>query len=250
MTQKSILKGLTLSAAVLCLALCAGTALADKIDASGGTTPGCDQKVLTAMQDKANARVAYDVASTEQVIDQPDSILALTCFNNAAGEAAVNIGSMFSGDFTTPLSKIIPDSLTSTYDDFKMSDGYISGKVDYTQTTLGGAGSINNCNYIQDLWTQVKSEGIQPDVPYYRYSDLVNAGSMPNGTATAPAATSNFAKNWNTSDGTDNDFGKVGTDIGALTKANTPTTFDPLLNNDDVCTVLNKATILGSATCP
>jgi hypothetical protein len=250
MTQKSILRTLFLPAVAVCLVLCSGVALADPIDAAGKTMPGCEQKVFDAMNHKADARNAYDVASTEQVIDQPDSILALTCFNNAAGEAAVNIGSMFSGDFTTPLSKIVPDSLTSTYDDFKKSDGYISTKVDYTQTALGAAGDITNCNYIQDLWTQVKSEPVQPDVPYYRYSDLVNAGSMPSGTATAPAATSNFYKDWNTSDGTDNDFGKVKTDIGALDKAATPTTFDPTYNNDDVCKVMNTANIIGTPTCP
>ena len=249
MNKKSSLGNLTLPVIALCLALCSGTALADKIDTPSGTTPGCDSKVLTAMQDKANARVAYDVASTEQVIDKPDSILAMTCFNNSAGEAALKIGSMFSGDFTTPLSKIIPDSLTAFYDDFKGADGNDTNKVDYTQTALGA--SINGCNYLQDLWTQVKSEPVQPDVPYYRYSDLVNAGSMPTGTATAPAATTNFYKDWNTSDTTDNDFQKVNTDIGNLPKANTPTTFVPdPVNTDDVCTVMQKATITGSATCP
>ena len=237
-----------LPALALCLALSAGTALADVID-SGGTTPGCDTKVLTAMQDKANARVAYDVASTEQVIDKPDSILAMTCFNNAAGEAALKLGSMFSGDFTAPLAKIVPDSLTAFYDDFDDADGKVTNKVDYTQTTLGT--SMTGCNYVQDLWTQVKSEGIQPDVPYYRYSDLVNAGSMPSGTATAPAATTKFYKDWNTSDGTDNDFQKVNTDIGALPKAATPTTFVPdPVNTDDICATMTKAGITVPTPCP
>lgn len=232
----------------VCAMLSAMPAFADAIDANG-PTPGCDQRVLTAMQDKANARVAYDVASTEQVIDKPDSILAMTCFNNAAGEAANKLGSMFSGDFTTPLSKIVPDALSAFYDDFKGADGNDTNKVDYTQTALGT--SVTNCNYVQDLWTQVKSEGIQPDVPYARYSDLVNNGSMPTGTATAPASTSNFYKDWNTSDGTDNDFGKVGTDIGALPKAATPTTFmaDPV-NTDNSCAVMTKAGMSPPSPCP
>ena len=53
---------------------------------------GCNQTVLTAMEAKAQARVAYDVASTEQVLDKPDSVLFMTCFNNSAGNAAANIG--------------------------------------------------------------------------------------------------------------------------------------------------------------
>jgi hypothetical protein len=254
MKNKNILRYAFLPAFALCLALTARVALADVID-SGGTTPGCDQKVLTAMQDKANARVAYDVASTEQVTTKPDSILAMTCFNNAAGEAAVDIGSMFSKDFSTPLGNIVPDGLTAFYDDFDGAIGKDTNTIDYTQTALGGAGSITSCNYIQDLWTKVKNTGIQPDVPFYRYSDLVNAGSMPNGTSTtgngvAPANTTKFYKDWNTSDGTDNDFAKVGTDIGALPKAATPTTFDQYANFQDVCTVMKNATITGSATCP
>ena len=248
MKNKSSLRYTLFPALALCLALSAGTAFADAIDA-GGTTPGCDSKVLTAMQDKANARVAYDVASTEQVIDKPDSILAMTCFNNSAGEAALKLGSMFSGDFTAPLAKIVPDSLTAFYDDFDGADGKVTNKVDYTQTTLGT--SMTGCNYMQDLWTQVKSEGIQPDVPYPRFSDLANTGSMPTGAATAPASTSNFYKDWNASDSTDNDFGKVNADIAALPKAATPTTFVPdPVNTDDVCATMGKAGITVPAPCP
>ena len=249
--KSNSLRRLVLPVFALMLALSVQTAaFADAIDASGGTTPGCDSRVLTAMQDKANARDAYDVAATEQVINKPDSILAMTCFNDAAGEAATKLGPMFSGDYSTPLSKIVPDSLTAFYDDFKDAKGNDTNKVDYTQTALGAAGDIKNCNDLQDLWTEVDSEGIQPDVPYYRYSDLVNAGSQPTGTTTA-ASTSKFGKDWTTSDGTDNDFGKVNTDIGALPKAATPTTFiaDPV-NTDDFCGAMTKATITPPAACP
>ncbi len=249
MTHSKLLS-LALPLFLAALALSSRLALADPIDTPSGTTPGCDSKVLTAMQDKANARVAYDVASTEQVINKPDSILAMTCFNNAAGEAASQLGQMFSGDYTTPLSKIIPDSLTAFYDDFKDAKGNDTGKVDYTSaaTTLGGAGSIKNCNDLQDLWTEINSEGIEPDVPYYRYSDLVNSGSPPAGTT---AAGPKFTKDWTTSDGTDNDFGKVNTDIAALPKAATPTTFvaDPV-NTDDVCQTMTKAGITVPSPCP
>jgi hypothetical protein len=252
MKRNRLLRILVLPVFAATLALAAQVALADPIGtgATNATVPGCDSKVLQAMGDKANARVAYDVASTEQVVNKPDSILALTCFNNQAGEASSQLGQMFSGDYTTPLSKIIPDSLTAFYDDFQDAPGKDTGTIDYSSaaTTLGASGDIKTCNGLQDLWTKVDSEGIENDVPYYRYSDLVNAGSTPSGLT---AAGSKFTKDWNTSDGTDNDFGKVNTDITNLTKANTPTTFiaDPV-NTDDVCATMTKASITLPSPCP
>lgn len=236
-----------LSALTLCCALfISWGAVADQIDAASGTTPGCDRKVLDAMSAKANARIAYDVASTEQVIDKPDSILALTCFNNAAGNAALKIGQMFGGDFTTPLGKIIPDALTAFYDDYKLADGYETGTVDYTQTALGTG--ITSCDFIQDEWDSIKQEGIQDNIPYPKHSDYIT-GTQPNGVTTVLGG-SNFDKDWNQAVA-DNDFGSVSTAITNLPIANTPTTFmSSPVNTDTECDAMFKAGITGSAACP
>jgi hypothetical protein len=238
---------LALSALALgCALFVSWGAVADRIDSPSGTTPGCDRDVLNAMSAKANARVAYDVASTEQVIDKPDSVLALTCFNNAAGNAALQLGQMFGGDFTTPLGKIVPDALTAFYDDYKGADGYDTGTVDYTQTALGTG--ITSCDFIQDEWDQIKQEGIQTNIPYPKHSDYIT-GTPPNGVTTVLAG-SNFEKDWNQSVA-DNDFGSVSSAITALPIANTPNTFmSSQVNTDDACAAMFKAGITGSATCP
>lgn len=247
MTANKFKRHLAPQVLTLCFALLVSWgAAADQIDAASGTTPGCDRKILNAMSAKANARVAYDVATTEQVVDKPDSILALTCFNNAAGNAALQIGQMFGGDFTTPLSKIVPDSLTAFYDDYKQADGYDTGIVDYTQTALGTG--ITTCDFIQKEWDQIKQEGIQTNIPYPKLSDYIT-GTQPNGVTTVLGG-SNFDKDWNQSVA-DADFSNVSTAITALPVANTPTTFiSSPVNTDDACAAMFKAGVTGSATCP
>jgi hypothetical protein len=232
------------------IALCLGLlfslpAAADPIGTGGGKLPGCDDRIMKAMNDKANARVDYDVAETENVIDKPDSILALTCFNNAAGEGALQLGSMFSGDFTTQLNNIIPDSLTAFYDDFKDAPGNDTGVVDYTQTALGT--NIGSCTYMDDLWTQIKTEGLQKNMPYPLASDYVT-GQQPAGGDTV-ASPSKFDDNWQKAS-SDNDFGNVSSDIGLLPKATTATTLlSSPVNTDDECQVLTKIG-MGGSVCP
>ncbi|MEZ0224452.1 MAG: hypothetical protein ACAH83_07865 [Alphaproteobacteria bacterium] len=245
MTGNSFKKYFAPQAFTLCFALLVSWgAVAGQIDAASDTTPGCERKVLDAMSAKANARVAYDVATTEQIVDKPDSILAMTCFNNAAGSAAL-LGQMFGGDFTTPLSKIVPDSLTAFYDDYQLADGYDTGTVDYTQTALGT--SISTCDFMQLEWDQLKQEGIQKNIPYPKYSDFVT-GTAPNGVTTVLGG-SNFEKDWNQA-AADNDFGSVSSAITALPIANTPTTIlaSPV-NTDTECDVMVKIGVYGGP-CP
>ncbi|MCK5659116.1 MAG: hypothetical protein KAH96_04495, partial [Alphaproteobacteria bacterium] len=58
---------------------------------------GCNPLVMDAMKAKAQAQVAYDVAVISQLISQPDSVLAMSCFNQAANISAKEGGAIFSG---------------------------------------------------------------------------------------------------------------------------------------------------------
>lgn len=85
---------------------------------------GCNEKVMKAMQAKAEAKVAQDVAVTESVITKPDSVLAMTCFNQTAGTLAKTGGGIFSGDFTQQLAPLVTEGLNSFFDDFAGASGF------------------------------------------------------------------------------------------------------------------------------
>lgn len=139
---------------------------------------GCDPRVMRAMAAQMQARVAADVASTSQFIDKPDSVLALTCFNQAAGVSAKAGGEIFSGDFTAELSPIISAALENHYRQFANAAGFDPpGVVDYSAT---GLSSTFNCHEMQDLWNQTKAEGVQVDVPVATFDDMVS-GTPPAG---------------------------------------------------------------------
>jgi len=169
---KSLKKPFLLFLSITCIIFASAGASADPVE-------GCDPKVLRALNAKAQAKVAADVATTEQYIDKPDSVLAMTCFNQAAGTSAKLGGEIFSGDFTVALSPIITSALEDSYRNFGGAAGYDSGKVDYSAaaTTLS---ATFNCVEMQDLWDFTFNEGVLTDVPYVTNADLLS-GDKPAG---------------------------------------------------------------------
>ncbi|HYD18711.1 MAG TPA: hypothetical protein VEF76_09550, partial [Patescibacteria group bacterium] len=139
--------------------------------------PGCDPKVLDAMQKKAQAKVAVDVNNAETIIDKPDSVLAMTCFHKSAGTTAALGGLIFSGDFTAGLKPIIEDALQAMYDDFQDGAGFEAATVDYTAMTLT---NDQTCDDVKNLWSTVKDKGVQMGLPMVTLTNLVN-GTMPTG---------------------------------------------------------------------
>jgi len=111
---------------------------------------GCNANVWKAMTAKADAQVAYDVAVTRQMINKPDSVLTLTCFDQAAGVSATAGGAIFSGDFAAPLSGVMP----------VLAGGY-------------------TCTQIGDLWNTIVNGGINTGAPYATFDMLVNGDNMP-----------------------------------------------------------------------
>lgn len=170
---------------------------------------GCDPKVMAAMEAKAKARVAYDVAVTEQLTDKPDSVLALTCFHQAAGVSAKKGGEIFSGDFTDDLKPIIEPALADTYKNFEGAAGYDSGKVDYKSTTLS---DTFDCPQMDNLWKYTLSEPTETDIPYPSFSDLAN-GTKPAGGG------EDFNKSWEASQA---DFAALKAADAALEKPQIP----------------------------
>lgn len=143
---------------------------------------GCNPAVWRAMNAKAQAKVAYDVAATEQIIKKPDSVLALTCFNNAAGISAATGGNIFSGNFTEQLAPIIEDALGGFYSNFTDSIGALGGVVDYGNGAIT-LGTNANCDKIKKLWDKVAQTGTEKGAPAVTFRDLID-NTIPQGSGT------------------------------------------------------------------
>ena len=148
-----LFSSILLALGIICLSV---PALAQNVVA------GCSATVWNALTAKAEAQVAYDVAVTRQMINKPDSVLTLTCFDQAAGVSATNGGQIFSGNFAGPLGTIMPVS----------------------------PGGVYNCPAIGDLWNTIITGGINTGAPYATFDDLLN-GTAP------PGAGQDFAVGWN-----------------------------------------------------
>lgn len=160
------------------------------------------------MHAKADAQVAYDVSVTDQIIKKPDSVLALTCFNQAAGVSAKEGGAIFSGDFTLDLAKIIVDALKEFYLQFTGATGRDAGTVNYTIPGATALTATFDCEGMENLWTTVKTEGITQGTPYVSFSELASG--------TAPAGIGpDMRQTWDAS-AADNVFTKLNTALSAL----------------------------------
>lgn len=215
--------------------------------AAPSTPEGCDPKVEKAQQSRAEARTAYDVAVTEEHIEKPDNIEAMTCMNDLAGIAAagsgIGAGTVFSGPYTNQspsgnaggLSATIVDGLQTMFTGYVDAMGADSGLVPYTNTALTNTGA---CNSTQDLWTQVKQGGVEEGVPNATLTDLLS-GSLPGG------ANADYSKDWSTSNGSDNVANNYQTDLAAQPPSWMPT----YVQTSSMCQQMITANIPGAA-CP
>lgn len=176
---------------------------------------GCDPAVRAAMEKKAQAKVAYDVAVTEQIVVKPDSVLAMTCFNKSAGVSAERGGNIFSGSFmaNTNFASVIVDALTAFFQQFADAEGNDSSVVDYAAVDLQDEAE---CSGIEDLWTRIKEKGVAGGVPYVSMDDLIS-GTLPG------TAGTRFQANWETAASTDGGalFESLSEAIGNLPRPNT-----------------------------
>ena len=200
------------------------------------TTAGCDPRVKSAMDAKAQAKVAYDVAVTEQVVVKPDSVLAMTCFNRSAGVSAERGGNIFSGSFlsNTNFASVITDALSAMFLQFADAEGkdnYSTMTTDFYSLTTPEAEA--ECSGIEDLWTLIKEKGIAGaggEIPYMTMDDLMS-GTLPAG------AGERFQRNWETAGTEDQLFGRLNDAMGELPVANVV----DFGAEDTLCGVLNAA---------
>lgn len=198
---------------------------------SAAVAQTCDPQVMDAMQAKAKARVAYDVATTEEIIKKPDSVLAMTCFNQAAGVSAADSGAIFSGDFTSELTPIIEPALSEMLQNFNGSIGVDMGVMN--MGTLSNMTGSFNCPNMQDVWDTVTTIGINGQVPQITFDNLM--------TGTAPAGAGPvFNQNWTAELPT---FTALNAQVTAL-----PTPVIP--NFSGANTLCDVLTLAGAATCP
>lgn len=228
MRHPAPLSFLTFAVALIGIVGISCSALAD-----ASTTPGCNPLVMNTLQKKATAKVAQDVATVKQTIDQPDSVMSLSCFNKAAGTTAKKAGDIFSEDFTTELTPLITASLTSDYNNFKDSPGFATGAISYTDTSVDNS---SDCDNLKDMWKQITERGIQSGVPYPTIDSLIN-GTVPTG------AGDTFKKDWDQAN-TDGIFPDLKAAFDANPKPKTPSFAGALTT----CQVLAAAGVGG--TCP
>lgn len=170
---------------------------------------GCNPQVIDAMQKAAQAKVAADKAATEQIIDKPDSVLTMTCFNQAAGVSAKLGGAIFTGDFTADIEPIIKDALDAfktQFEDAAGADAASAAIIDYSATSLAPS---YNCEFMDKVWQLAEDEGIQQGIPIVDLDDLI-AGTLP------PGAADDFTAAWNAAGGTQNIFSDLSTAMGNL----------------------------------
>lgn len=144
----------------------------------------------------AKARVAMDVGVTEQMIRKPDSVLALTCFDQAARVSAQKGGKIFSGDFWgAGLGVMVNDSMGNILTNFSGSllgldpayasiFGSVGGVFAGTTGLFGGTPGKLTCNTMGNLWQNVLKLGINQLVPPVTINDMINTantGVMPPG---------------------------------------------------------------------
>jgi len=160
----------------------------------GTVAEGCNPKVMDALKAKADAKVAYDVAVTEELVDKPDSVLAMTCFEKSAEVGAETVGGVFSGGFSADLSAGVNAGLEAHYDNFKegtadarsvaggensaynlmVSGGQFNGSI--TLNTGNGAAPSFDCDAMDKMWKDSNKEGVR-DTP--SFSDVANPPPAP-----------------------------------------------------------------------
>ena len=182
---------------------------------ANAVTPGCNADVWDAMVARAQAQLAYDVAVIEEIIEQPDSVLMLTCFDDSLHVTAENAGEIFSGTFNNRMDDVVGQA-TDTFvsNNFSHAMGVdiggdlygtgfdASGTLGGGTNTLGtltgfsptGSGAASySCDHMQQVWDDMMAGGINSDVPYMSFEDLVAQAG-----AALPADPTAFETNINT----------------------------------------------------
>ncbi len=150
-------------------------------------TAGCLPQVDNAAKAVAAANRTLDVATNEEVIKKNDSVLAMTCFNQSARQVAQTAGTIFSGDFTGSVNTVIDGSMKEMLSNFQFDTLGTSFGSNVLTGVLGDVfadifpGSYT-CSAMQDLWTDVMNTGINGNVQFLTFDQMVAASTGAGGT--------------------------------------------------------------------
>lgn len=168
---------------------------------SAANVPGCREDVRAAAEATAEARVAGDVAANEEISNQPDSVHALTCSDQAFRVSSSEGGGIFSGDFTSEMNEIVQDPLQniisnnfidSIGNSTEFADVVGNYLSDFLGNMLGGGGSFD-CPVMQDLYDAYLTTGTNKNVPYLTLEEMIAASS---GGDTSNKFLMNLAAEW------------------------------------------------------
>lgn len=190
----------------------------------------CDSRFMGAAQAMAKARVAMDVGITEQMIRKPDSVLALTCFDQAARNSAQRGGQIFSGDFWgAGLGVMVNDSMGNILTNFAGSMlqldpayaaifGAAGGLFAGTLGLFGGSPGQFKCNTMGNLWQNVLKLSINQLVPPMTINQMINSatsGVLPPGVTVNSELGLNIQRSFPL-------FNNVNVQVGSLPRAVIP----------------------------
>lgn len=136
---------------------------------------GCDPNKFSHMQDRATLQVGNDLGASQEIIKKMDTVIALTCWPEAAQISANEGGAIFSGGFEAELNNVISDMVDELLNQFVGSflesfgtlGGIIGGWFGF-----GGPGSFN-CTHMQDMWDDVVTRGINQSAEFLDVDGMI-----------------------------------------------------------------------------
>ena len=172
------------------------------------SSPGCDNRVKDAQDGVADLRVLNEVAINEHITPEPDSVLAMTCFDQSSRISAAEGGSIFSGDFTDAMNDVVNDPLshllsTGFLDSIGKSPNFSGVVTSAISDLLSGLfpgffpAEDFDCTVGTDLWDDMVTTGIDGSVARHLGIDEMLGG----GWVTGGMPTNNFVENFEAENG-------------------------------------------------
>ncbi len=205
---------------------------------ANAVTAGCDPAKYETMKQIAKVRTAYDVGVTEEIIPKPDSVLTLSCFEQAAMIAAERGGSIFSDDFRDNLRNVI-QGVTNN-----MAGNFVGGLMDRLGINYNPnwAGGNFTCDNMLRVWEDAQNSGVNNNAAFLSLDEILNVatgGSPP----ALPVSANILIDNLRT---VATEANRVATALGmsavVIPQMNTDTNANGYLDICDVMTNLNGGT--------
>lgn len=151
--------------------------------------PGCDPTAWEALAARSQVYSLRDLSWTRQMIPQPESTLFSTCFPQAAKIAAKRGGNIFSGDFQFDLNEVVGPAISvmslNMLETILWKIPFLADALDlllsggFFGILVGGeADPVYECDLMKVLWEEGTMNGVDSNVSYYNYDDLMS-GSVP-----------------------------------------------------------------------